>query len=100
MKHITRTDKQIHQLARDWVDGKIFGTWHGEDSEQAFPTLKNPEILTSLHQAEIFHVYQYIDRAVDKLNTMPIFTTFETLNRYDAARLDQAIHRLTRHKTT
>ncbi len=99
MKYISRTDKEIHQIARDYLDGKIFATWHGDHPEDAFITLKNPELVAELQAAEIYHVYQYLWKAgPNKVNDKPMFTTFEVLNRYDVARLTTALHRMTTHK--
>jgi hypothetical protein len=96
-----RSDNEIRKLARDCVDGLIYGTWYGDDSTDAFPQLQEGSpVVERLKTEGIMHVYQYVALALpEKVNGQYRFTSFETLDQYDAARLDQAIHRITRHKT-
>ena len=95
----SRTDREIRQLAQDCVDGKIYGTWFGEESVNAFPAFNSPETVKRFQDTGVFHLFQYLAKALpDENNGIPLFQSYETLSRYDAARLEQAIHRLTRHK--
>jgi hypothetical protein len=96
-----RSDNDIRKLAQHCVDGKVYGTWFGERSTEAFPQMQHgSDTVQRLREEGIVHVFEYLELALpEKVDGIPRFGTFKTLDAYDAARLDQAIHRLTRHKT-
>ena len=62
----SRSDKHIYKLADDCISGKIFGTWMGERSGEAFLPLHEEaiELKLKLQEEGVFHVFQYIDLAL------------------------------------
>lgn len=91
-----KSEEEIKTLARDVFTGRVIGSWMLERSEveSVFPLLGllDGEQASSMPNAGIVHVYEYLDKAGPlSVNGLPTFHSCRMLNREDAIRLANRI---------
>ena len=91
MNYQRKTDQEIRTLALDVLSGRVFGTWSHEDAARlSFMPLGlcGSEHIEAMQQAEIAHVYEYIEQAGPRsINGLPSFMSMKLLDKQDAQRL-------------